>query len=257
MNLFLKNVVHNAIESGGTIPPIITAAIISYWPLARLAVPNTYAALLIGPPISIAIIAPSITPSTILLLSPIEFKKLVNPVFIAATGGLITNIIIAPIKSIPNKGYNKTGFNPSKLSGNLLNIFFKNTTKYPAIKPARSAPKNPEPPLFASIPPTKPTARAGLSPMLIAMYPARTGNINPNAVSPTLFKNAANGVLLPKFEGFILASSNKNANAINIPPPITNGNICDTPFIKCLYILCPTPSSSTFSSMLLAFSSAW
>ena len=39
--------------------------------------------------------------------------------------------------------------------------------------------------------------------MLEAMKPANTGNINAKALSPTCFKNAANGVLLPKFAGLI------------------------------------------------------
>ena len=132
------------------------------------------------------------------------FNALVIPVFKADTGGLIINIIIAPINNIPKKGYNNTGFNPSKLLGSFSNNFFNPTTKYPAIKPASNAPKNPDPPLFASIPPTKPTASAGLSPILIAIYPANIGNIKSKAVPPTVFKNAANGIFIPKFAGSIL-----------------------------------------------------
>ena len=97
------------------------------------------------------------------------FNKLVIPSLRAATGGFTINISIAPISNIPKKGYNKTGFNPSKLSGNLSNSFFNPTTKYPAINPASNAPKKPEPPSLAKTPQTKPTAKAGLSPIDIAI----------------------------------------------------------------------------------------
>ena len=82
---------------------------------------------------------------------------------IALTGGSTINVIIIPIKSVPNSGNNNTGFIPSKDCGSLLNNFLSPTTKYPAKKPAIKAPKNPAPPSFAIAPPTNPTTRAGLS----------------------------------------------------------------------------------------------
>ena len=62
---------------------------------------------------------------------------------------------------------------------------------------------------------------------------ARIGNIIPNAVLPTLLKNARNGVPLPAwFPAF--APSTRKDNAIKIPPPMTNGSMWDTPFIRLL-----------------------
>ena len=88
------------------------------------------------------------------------------------------------MNNVPNNGYNSTGFIPSSESGNTLNSFLSPTTKYPAKNPASNAPKNPEPPLFASSPPRKPTTNAGLSAILYAIYPASTGKINPKAKFP-------------------------------------------------------------------------
>ena len=95
-----------------------------------------------GPPISTAIIAPSIVPSIILLVPLIDAKKLLRPVFIAPTIGLIANIIKA-IKSIPNTGYNNTGFIPSRESGKYENNFLSSNTTYPPTNPASKAPKKP------------------------------------------------------------------------------------------------------------------
>ena len=64
---------------GGTIPPAITAAITSKLPSASWAVPNTYAALLKGPPISMDIMPPNTMPSTIRLVPPIPLRKWVRP----------------------------------------------------------------------------------------------------------------------------------------------------------------------------------
>jgi len=204
--------------------------------------------LLTGPPISTDIIPPKTIPKRILLVPPIELSAPVIPVFIDPIIGFMNNII-TPIKNVPSNGYKNTGFIPSKLFGKPANNFLRPTTKYPAMKPASNAPKKPPEtagtfgsnalakvtPALAKAPPTKPIERAGLSPILIAINPARTGNINPNAVPPIFFKTAANGVPVPKPLGLAgLNVSNKNAKAINIPPPITNGNICDTPFIRCL-----------------------
>ena len=79
------------------------------------------------------------------------------------------------------------------------------------------APKNPEltsttelsvndanvVPWTAKIPPTNPTAKPGLSAILIAIYPANIYNITLNAAPPTVLKNAATGVFIPKLDGFI------------------------------------------------------
>ena len=188
-----------------------------------------------GPPISIAIIPATTIPNKIAELVPKLFKKLVNPLFKKATGGLTINVITIPINSVPNKGYNSTGLIPSSDCGKNDNTFRSNNTKYPAINPASNAPKNPAPPAFAKNPPTNPTTIAGRSAILTAINPAKTGNKNPNAASPTDLKKAANGVFEPKLLGSIERSSNRNAKAIKIPPATTNGNMFDTPFIKCLY----------------------
>ena len=96
---------------------------------------------------------------------------------------------------------------------------------------------------FAAIePPTKPTARPGRSAILIAIKPARIGSINPNAVPPIPLNIAAACVIVPKFALWSAGSelrstlnpSIRNAIAIRIPPPTTNGSICETPFIRCL-----------------------
>ena len=58
-------------------------------------------------------------------------------------------------------------------------------------------------PCTAKIPPTNPTANPGLSAMLIAIYPAKIYNITLNAAPPTVLKNAAIGVFIPKFAGLI------------------------------------------------------
>ena len=94
--------------------------------------------------------------------------------------------------------------------------------------------------MYAIIPPTKPSASAGLSPIAIAIKPASTGNIKLNASPPILLNIAATGVIVPKFERSLTDSdemstdnpSIRNAIAIRIPPPTTNGSICDTPFIS-------------------------
>ena len=163
----------------------------------------------------------------------------------APIGGFTRKIIITPISKIPKNGYNSTGFVPSNDFGSFSSNFFNSNIRYPATNPAISAPKNPdethcssgrkmEVPAFARSPPTIPGMSAGLSPIAMAMYPARIGNIIPNAVFPTLLKNAANGVPLPKLEVPAFAPSTRKDNAIKIPPPMTNGSMWDTPFIRLL-----------------------
>ena len=101
---YLKKVVAKAIANGGTIPPIITAAMISLLPVANEAVPNTYAALLNGPPISIAIIPPRISPRMILLELPMEVSPLFSAVLIPPMMGSTTNSIRSPMIRIPTTG---------------------------------------------------------------------------------------------------------------------------------------------------------
>ena len=101
------------------------------------------------------------------------------------------------------------------------------------MKPAAIAPRKPDFPLYAIIPPTKPSASAGLSPIAIAIKPARTGSIKLNASPPMLLNIAAAGVIVPKFERSSTESDDistdnpsiRNAIAISIPPPTTNGSI--------------------------------
>ena len=100
--------------------------------------------------------------------------------------------------------------------------------------------KKPDLPAAAIAPPTKPTASPGLSAILIAINPASTGSIKPNAAFPIVINKAACSVIEPKFplsftERALISmpnESSKNAIAIKIPPPTTKGNICEIPFIK-------------------------
>ena len=57
---------------------------------------------------------------------------------------------------------------------------------------------------MASTPPAKPTARPGRSAIDMAIKPARIGSIYPNAALPTVLKNAATGVFMPKLDGSIV-----------------------------------------------------
>ena len=113
------------------------------------AVPKTYAALLNGPPISIAIMAASMNPRRTLLVLPIPARKLLSPVLIPPITGSTINVIPSPITRIPTTGYISTGAIFSNASGNLSHIFLKRTIIYPAAKPATRAPKNPDFPLAA------------------------------------------------------------------------------------------------------------
>ena len=62
----------------------------------------------------------------------------------------------------------------------------------------------------------------------------KIGIIMLNAKPPIFLKKAASGVPLPNLAVPANSISNINASAIRIPPPITNGSICETPFIRCL-----------------------
>ena len=83
-------------DSGGTMPPIITAAITSErCPLANAAsvdVPNRQAALLKGPPISMAIIAASSAPNATRLSGPRVCSVPYSASFSAPTKGLIRHM---------------------------------------------------------------------------------------------------------------------------------------------------------------------
>ena len=156
--------------------------------------------------------------------------------------GSITKFIRSPMIRIPNNGYRSTGAIFSSASGSFSQIQISPLIMYPAANPATNAPRNPELPFAAIIPPTKPTASAGLSPIAIAINPASTGSMNPNAIPPIFLSIAAIGVIVPKFarsagaSAFISTQSPsiRNASAIRIPPPTTNGSIWDTPFISCV-----------------------
>ena len=108
-------------------PPAITAAIISKFPSASCAVPNTYAALLTGPPMSTDIMPPTTAPRITLLVPPMPFKKWVRPSLIAPTNGLI-NVVATATRKMPSSGYKRTGLMPSRDLGSFLNTFFNRTT---------------------------------------------------------------------------------------------------------------------------------
>ena len=112
---------------GGTIPPAITAAMTSKFPSASCAVPNTYAALLNGPPMSMDIIPPSTIPSTILLAPPILPRNLVSPSLIMPIYGLI-NVVTTAARKMPITGYKSTGLIPSSDLGSLEKSFLNPTT---------------------------------------------------------------------------------------------------------------------------------
>ena len=92
------------------------------------------------------------------------------------------------------------------------------------------------------MPPTNPTASAGLSPIAIAINPASTGSINLKATLPISLKSLAASVMLPKLllsaaDNELISTANpsiRNDIAIRIPPPTTKGSICETPFISCV-----------------------
>ena len=82
-------------------------------------------------------------------------------------------------------------------------------------------------PRVAMEPPVNPTAIAGLSPILSAMKPARTGSMNPKATLPALLKNAAAAVTepMPWVGSTPAIVSIRKERAIMIPPPMTNGSM--------------------------------
>ena len=73
--------------------------------------------------------------------------------------------------------------------------------------------------------------------------------MKPNATPPICLNIAAAGVIVPKFDlaaasrAFISTRSPsiRNAIAIRIPPPTTNGSIWETPFISWVYSWWPIP----------------
>ena len=107
------------------------------------AVPNTYAALLTGPPISTAIIPPRMRPKTTLPVPDILASAVLHMVLSAPIGGSTMNCITMPVTAMPNSGKKRMGLSPSSAFGSLINAFFKKRTIYPAAKPAISAPIKP------------------------------------------------------------------------------------------------------------------
>ena len=171
---------------------------------------------------------------------------------------------------------------PSSAAGRLLHAFSSILSSQPATKPASRAPRKPEgiaeaTPAFtasspvraagfanvlpeaASIPPTIPTSKPGRSAIDIAIKPAKIGSIKPNATPPMFLNHADTGVPVPKPSscGTPAKESIRNAMAIKIPPATTNGSMCDTPFIRCLYSFLPKLSSSAEALVSLAFLSEW
>lgn len=109
VNLFLKMSIANAMAIGGTIPPIMTEAIMPELTAApealiREAVPKTYAALLIGPPKSMDIIPPMMRPRIILLDVVMLLRVSEIHALKTAVGGLMMYVIIAPMRTRPRTG---------------------------------------------------------------------------------------------------------------------------------------------------------
>ena len=105
----LKNVVESAMAMGGTMPPTMTEAMMT-WPVvprpelgSSAAVPKTYAALLKGPPMSMDIMPPSTRPSTTMLPVPRPLRKPLRPVLMSANSGLSASITM-PMASTPSTG---------------------------------------------------------------------------------------------------------------------------------------------------------
>ncbi len=79
--------------------------------------------LLIGPPISIAIMAATIVPNKIFELVPKFDKNVISELFRNVIGGLNTNVIIMLINNVPNSGYRSTGLIPSSDFGKMKRFF--------------------------------------------------------------------------------------------------------------------------------------
>ena len=105
-----------------------TPAIKVVFPCAKRAVPVTYAALLIGPPISNAHMQPTITPRTSGFECSNPAKKLIIPSFIAFIGPANKDITM-PINTTPITGYKKIAFKPSSCLGKIVSSFCKNKIK--------------------------------------------------------------------------------------------------------------------------------
>ena len=188
------------------------------------------------------IIPPNIAPNNIALAPCIEAKPLFNQTFMKVAIGLTTTHIIVPVINTDNTGYNKIIFKPFNDFGNPDNTFTKILTTTPAKNPPINAPINPgvggifllSTPInkygnsVASNPATNPEVNAARSLILKAIYPPNIGKNKPNALFPIVINNFANGAVVPNPPptfAFPANVSTKNANAIKIPPLITNGNI--------------------------------
>ena len=195
VNLFLNINIANDIANGGTIPPTINAADGSNILLENIANPKAEAVLLIGPPISDAIIPANIAPNNTLLVPDILCNQDCKASFNHDAGVLTTKNIIAPLVNAIKSGHINTAFTPFNTSGKFSVIFITPKAIYPVAKPATIPPINPEPPITA----IKPAIIAGANPCLpaidLAIKPASIGINNLNAESPpSCPKNPAIGL---------------------------------------------------------------
>ncbi len=156
--------------------------------------PNRYAALLIGPPKSTAIKAPSTAAITTRLPPCILANSWYIQVLNRPSGALTRNTIIKPTTARLATGYSSTVLICTNADGSRLNAVRSSFTTRPAAKPAIIAPQKPEDthsacgasevPWMASIPPAIPATNAGKSPTDMAMNPASTTYIRLNEVLP-------------------------------------------------------------------------
>src|SRR5699024_583117 len=124
-----------------------TIPITAYLPSAINAEPNKNATLFTGPPISKAIIAPTINAKIIIFVPCILFNQVVNPSKILAIGAPIKKLKINPTINEEMIGIIMIGIIVAIAIGTL--IFFIHFTIYSAKYPATISYKNPPP---ASLP---------------------------------------------------------------------------------------------------------
>ena len=103
VNLFFPMNVASASPNGGVHTAVATAAI-RVGLVGIIATAKKNAVLFIGPPISKAIIAPNIIPSTILELSCIPESHVSNVFIISAIGSPTNRSIIIPDMNVPTNG---------------------------------------------------------------------------------------------------------------------------------------------------------
>lgn len=138
-----------------------------------------------------------------------------------------------------------TPASPWNASGNQVGIEIPNTVVNSGPLPA------------ASIPTTNPGSRPGLPIRPYIVYPASIGIISPIETPPISFTQPATTFSCPKLSptsALPAIVSIRNANAMKIPPKITNGNMNETPFITAFQALDPkfsrviSPSPATLLS---------